>query len=136
VSVTAERRLLLDPYVQIGFGAILVTVSELLLKKGAMSGALLPAGIRWLGVGALASGWTWIGIATYLMSFACWLYVLRNLPLSVAFPLINIVQVLVPLAAHQFLGEVISMRRWIGIGCVLCGTVLVARTAARMEDQA
>jgi drug/metabolite transporter (DMT)-like permease len=103
--------------VQIALGALLVTASELLLKKGATSGVL-------------ASGWTWIGIVTYVLSFVSWLYVLRHMLLSVAFALINIVHVLVPLGAWWILGETISMQRWMGIACVLCGTVLVARSAA------
>ena len=101
-----------NPYFQIALGALLITTSELLLKKGATHGALL-------------SGWTWLGILTYILSFASWLYVLRHLPLSIAYGLITIVQVLVPLGAWIFLGETISMHRWIGIGCVLCGTLLV-----------
>ncbi len=130
------RRRLLDPYVQIGLGALLVTASELLLKKGATSGAAMPPGLAWLGVGALASWWTWAGIATYIASFASWLYVLRHLPLSIAFALINIVHVLVPLGAWALLGETISIKRWIGIGLVLCGTVIVARPAATAEEPA
>jgi len=112
------RRWFLHPFVQIGCGALLVTTSELLLKKGAMSGML-------------ASGWTWLGIITYLVSFASWLYVLRHMLLSVAFALINVVHVLVPLGAWAILGEAISTRRWIGIACVLCGAVMVSRPAAR-----
>ena len=99
-------------YAAIGAGALLITVSELLLKTGAMHGAL-------------RSGWTWLGVVTYLLSFACWLYVLRKMPLSIAYALISIVQVLVPLGAWIFLGEHISLHRWIGIACVLCGTLLV-----------
>ena len=111
------RRIFLNPYVQIGLGALLITASELLLKRGATSGAL-------------ASPWTWMGITTYLLSFASWLYVLRHMPISVAFPLINIVQVLVPLGAWWILGESIPLQRWIGISLVLCGTLLVARSEA------
>jgi len=101
-------------YLLIGCAALLVATSELLLKKGAMSGAL-------------SSGWTWIGIVTYLLSFVCWLAVLRRLPLSIAYPLINIVQALVPLGAWWILGETMSAQRWIGIACVLCGAIVVAR---------
>src|SRR4051794_25823787 len=61
-----------NPYVQIALGAVLVTASELLLKKGATA----AAGNSWLGVDALASWWTWGGIVTYVLSFASWLYVL------------------------------------------------------------
>jgi drug/metabolite transporter (DMT)-like permease len=117
------RRWFLNPYVQIGIGALLITASELLLKKGASSGEVV--GI--FGIGALASRWTWLGILTYLLSFASWLYVLRQLPLGVAFALINIVHVLVPLGAWLLLGEMISLQRWIGIACVVGGTALVAR---------
>ncbi len=102
----------MKPYAAIGAGALLITAAELLLKTGAMHGAL-------------RSGWTWLGILTYLLSFVCWLYVLRKLPLSIAYALISIVQVLVPLGAWIFLGESISMHRWLGIACVLGGTLLV-----------
>lgn len=109
-------------YVQIAAGALLVTASELLLKTGAVRGGLL-------------SGWTWLGILTYILSFASWLYVLRHLPLSVAYGLITIVQVLVPLGARLFLGESISVQRWAGIALVLCGTIIVAQSAARIEER-
>jgi len=71
----------------------------------------------------------------YLVSLACWLYVLRHIPVSIAFGLISVAQVLVPLGAWLFLGESISPRRWIGIASVLCGTVLIARTIVRRGDQ-
>ena len=93
-----------NPYVQLGIDALLVTTAELMLKKGATTGAQLPPSIAWLGIGALASMWTWIGILAYLLSLACWLYVLRHIPISIAFGLISIAQVLVPLGAWMFLG--------------------------------
>ena len=100
-----------NAYVQIAIGALLVNVSELLLKKGAVAGGL-------------ASGWTWLGITTYILSFLSWLYVLRHLPLSVAYPLISVVHLLIPLGAWLVLHEVISARRWIGIAFVFTGVVM------------
>jgi drug/metabolite transporter (DMT)-like permease len=111
----------LNPYVQIAVGATLVTVSELLLKQGAMRGGLLSAT-------------TWLGILTYILSFPSWLYVLRHIALSIAFALINVVHVLVPLGAWLLLGETISLQRWMGIALVFCGTLLVAKSAAKMEE--
>jgi len=111
-----------SPYLWIAIGALFVTASELLLKTGATRGALL-------------SGWTWLGILTYILSFASWLYVLRKLPLSIAYGLMTIVQALVPLGAWIFLREQISPMRWVGIACVLCGTLLVARSAAAIEER-
>ena len=108
-------------YLVIALDALLITASELCLKLGAPE--------------ALRSGWTWCGIATYILSFLCWLYVLRHLPLSIAYGLITIVQVFVPIAAHVFLHEAISPQRWVGIACVLAGTLIVAQSAARVEHR-
>lgn len=121
----------LNPYVQIAIGAVLVTASELLLKRGATA----AGGTSLLGIGALASPWTWGGIVTYVLSFASWLYVLRHVPLGVAFGLINVVHVLVPLGSWVLLGEAISPRRWAGIGLVTAGIVLTARSVAAAEEK-
>lgn len=124
-----------NPYVQIAIGALLVTASELLLKKGATAAPHLPGPIAWVGVSALASAWTWGGIVCYLLSFASWLYVLRLLPLSTAFALINVVHVLVPVSAWALLHEHVSMRQWSGITLVLFGIALVARPVAHAEER-
>jgi drug/metabolite transporter (DMT)-like permease len=119
----------LHPYTQIAIGAVLVTASELLLKKGASIAG--PA--SYFVLGALASGWTWLGIGFYLLSFFNWLYVLRLMSLGIAFGLINSVHVLVPIGAWALLNESISAKRWIGIGLILLGLVILARPAASAE---
>ena len=125
------RRVLLNPYVQLGLNALFTTAADLLLKKGATAGET----VTWYGLGALVSPWTWLGILAYLLAFGCWLYVLRHIPLSIAFGLVTVVQLLVPLGAKFLLGELISPQRWLGIGCVLCGTVLIGRIAAQVEEK-
>ena len=121
----------LNPYLQIGLGAVLVAASELMLKKGAS--AVVGESPGWFGVAALASPWTWGGIVCYIASFLSWLHVLRFVPLSIAFPLINVVHVLVPLGALVFLHEPVSLRRWIGIGLILVGILAIMRPATTAE---
>ena len=123
------------PVLQLAVGAILVTVSELLLRRGAerFSGAGGAEGI--FGIAALASAWTWIGIICYVASFGSWILVLRRLPLSIAFPAINVVHVLIPIGCWLFLGESISVRRWVGIALVVCGILLLARPFVKAEEQ-
>jgi drug/metabolite transporter (DMT)-like permease len=130
-ATPAKLKGFFNPYVQIAIGAVLVTASELLLKKGAIAS---PGG-SWFGMGALASLWTWGGIVTYLLSFASWLYVLRFVPLGIAFSLISIVHVLVPLASWALLAEKVSAARWTGIALVFAGIVLIARDAAKVEEK-
>ena len=124
----------LNPYVQLGIGAVLVTASELLLKKGAT--AVPTAGwLAAIGVAALASWWTWAGIVTYLLSFASWLHVLRFVPLGIAFAVINVVHVLVPLGSLVFLHENVSTKRWLGIALVLTGLLLMLQQVAKAEEK-
>ena len=120
-----------NPYVQIGIGAVLVTASELLLRKGAIS----APGASWLGINALASIWTWGGIVTYILSFVSWLYVLRFVPLGIAFSLISSVHVLVPLSSWLLLAEKVTTMRWLGIALVFAGIILIARDAANVEEK-
>ena len=125
-----------NPYVQIGIGAILVAISELFLKKGASAAPQwgnVPAGLG--GMAALASGWTWAGILFYILSFVSWIYVLRFVPLTVAFALINLVHVLVPIGAWLVLGEQIPIRRWIGIVLILSGIIMVVGPATKAEEK-
>ena len=127
------RDAFLNPYVQLALGALLVTSSELLMKKGASG---VPAGtVGWFGIGALGSWWTWAGIVTYILSFLSWIYVLRFVPLGIAFALISVVHVLIPLGAWLFLHEAVSLRRWSGILMVLCGLLLILKPAVKAEQR-
>jgi multidrug transporter EmrE-like cation transporter len=126
------RSIFLNAYLQIALGALLVTASELLLKSGASSRA---AEIGVFGVAALGSARTWLGILTYCLSFASWVHVLRTIPLGIAFGLINVAHVLVPLGCWIFLGEAISPARWLGISLVIVGLVLVAKPVAAAESK-
>ena len=122
-----------NPYFQIGVGALLVTASEMLMKKGAIDPA--SGNVGWLGISALGSLWTWLGILTYIMSFLSWIYVLRLLPLGVAYALINVAHVLVPLGSWLFLHEAVSPQRWAGIGLVVCGILLILKPVVNAEKK-
>jgi undecaprenyl phosphate-alpha-L-ara4N flippase subunit ArnE len=123
-----------NPYTQLAVGAVLSTASELLLKRGASSAPAAGGAASVVGVTALLSGWTWVGIALYVLATFSWLHVLRLLPLGIAFGLSNVVHVLVPLAAWLFLHETISSRRWLGIALLLAGLVALARPTAAAEE--
>ena len=124
-----------NPWLQIALNAIIVTISELFLKVGARQTAHLTSVLSWTGYTGLASLWTWLGIVFVVLSLVSWLYVLRLVPLSVAFPLSNVVHVLVPLSSWIVLGEQISPRRWTGIALVLIGLFVVAKPFARIEEK-
>ena len=128
-------RWLANPWLQLALNALLVTAYELFLKLGARATAHLAGGWSWTGLSGLLSPWTWLGIVCMILSLLSWLYVLRELPLSLAFPLSNVVHVLVPMSCWIFLGETISSRRWFGIVLVIAGLVVVAKPFARIEEK-
>ena len=125
---------LANPWLLLVFETLFVTASETLLKVGASQTEHL-AGWEWTGVLGLGSIWIWCAIVLVILSFLCWIYVLKYIPLSIAFPLSNVVHVLVPLSCWIFLGEYISMRRWCGIGIVILGLAVVAQPVARIEER-
>ena len=113
----------------LALNAALVTVSELLLKKGALAAASsdVPRWLSWTGVAALSSGWVLAGIVCYLLSFVNWLYLLRTVPLHVAFPVTNLSHALIPLGAWVWLGERFGPVRASGIALIITGTWFVVR---------
>jgi drug/metabolite transporter (DMT)-like permease len=128
-------RLLANPWLQIALNVLIVTASEVCLKLGARDTAALNQSWNWTGVTGLFSLWTWLGILCLILSLVSWLYILRHIPLSVAFPLSNAVHVIVPFASWIFLGELIAPRRWLGISLVLIGLAIVAKPVSRMEEK-
>jgi drug/metabolite transporter (DMT)-like permease len=128
------RRRLLNPWLLLAFEALCVTASETLLKVGA-SRTERVAGWEWTGLLSLASIWIWGAIVLVILSFLCWINVLKDIPLSIAFPLSNVVHVLVPLSCWIFLAEHISPRRWCGIAIVILGLAVVGQPVAKIEEK-
>ncbi len=124
-----------NPWLQLALSVVCVLVSELLLKRGATDIAYLSSAWSWTGVNGLASPLVWLGIAFVIASFVSWLYVLKYIPLTIAFPLSRVVDILVPVSCWILLGEFISPRRWCGIALVVIGLALVAKPVARIEER-
>lgn len=124
-----------NPWLHLAISVACVTVYELLLKRGAAETANLSSTWSWTGLTGLASIYVWIAIVFVIVSLITWLYVLRYLPLSIAFPISQAVHVLVPLGSWLVLGENIVTLRWVGIALVSLGLAVVARPVARLEEE-
>jgi len=124
-----------DPRLHLALSVICVLFSELLLKRGAVQIANPANELSWTGINGLGSPLVWWAILFIIASFITWLYVLKYVPLSIAFPLSRVVDALVPICCWIFLGELISTRRWIGIGLVIIGLAIIAKPVARMGER-
>jgi undecaprenyl phosphate-alpha-L-ara4N flippase subunit ArnE len=69
-----------------------------------------------------------LGLTFYVMGAAFWLMVLSKLDLSLAYPMLALTYVLIPLASQFILGEQVPALRWLGVGVIFVGVVIVAQT--------
>ncbi|OPZ60106.1 MAG: 4-amino-4-deoxy-L-arabinose-phosphoundecaprenol flippase subunit ArnF [Deltaproteobacteria bacterium ADurb.Bin510] len=68
---------------------------------------------------------TWLGALTYGLSFMLWLKVLARFELSYARPLVGLSYVIVAALSLIVLGERPSALRWLGIGLVTAGVIVI-----------
>lgn len=127
---------LANPWWQLALSVACVTAYEILLKLGATETShLADARWAWTGLSGLASFYVWLGIPLVILSLITWLHVLREIPLSIAFPISQAVHAFVPLGSWLILGESINHLRWCGIALVLLGLAIVAKPVARLEER-
>ena len=125
-----------NPWVQLGLSVMFVTAYELLLKVGATETAHIAGnGWAWTGLSGLASIYVWAAVPLVILSLITWLHVLRLMPLSIAFPISQVVHAFVPLGSWLILNESVSRLRWAGIALVLLGLAIVAKPVARIEER-
>lgn len=114
-------------------GVLLNAVAQLLLKAGAAS-----AGQINLAAGAPALWRTATGLALhpailgglvcYAISVVVWIVALSRVEVSIAYPMLSIGYVVNALLAWWLFGENLNAQRWLGIGVIIVGVVLVARS--------
>lgn len=120
-------------YLYLAITVILITISEIFLKIGAVATASADA--NWLGLSSLASSHVWIGTTLLVVSSVTWILVLRVMPLYLAFTICSIIHVTIPVCSWVLLNDYISPVRGIGISLVLIGIWVIARPASRIEER-
>ena len=114
-------------------------ITGVLLNAGAQ--LLLKAGTNALGVITLtADNWAGmlvrmatqvpfvLGVLCYVLSLFVWILGLSRVPVSIAYPLLSIGYIVNAIAAHYLFGEAVTLARWLGIGFIVVGVWLVARS--------
>lgn len=112
-------------------GVMLNAIAQLLLKAGARTLAGLPVSFAYAGVLAgrvIQSGPILGGLACYVVSVAVWILALSRVPVSVAYPMLSVGYVVNALAAWALFAEALTVQRLAGIGIIILGCWLVARS--------
>jgi drug/metabolite transporter (DMT)-like permease len=83
--------------------------------------------LRFIGK-AVRNGWVWLAMPLLAASFYSLLILLSWAPLSVVIPASAFNYVVGTLGAKYLLKEQVSARRWMGVGLVFLGVILVLTT--------
>ncbi|MEH2358967.1 EamA family transporter [Nostoc sp.] len=73
----------------------------------------------------LLSPYFLIWFICYTFMTILWLYVLRTIPLSQAFPVLGLMYALIPIASHYLLKEEVIFSQWVGISVIITGVIMV-----------
>ena len=107
-------------------GVLMSAAGGLFLKLGALK-IEYDLGIASI-IYKLAFNWEiLLGVLMYFIPVLIWIFLLKKIELSYLQPLFSMVYVVTPVLAIYVLHEHVPAARWIGIGFILIGVVIVAR---------
>jgi len=112
-------------------GVLLNAMAQLALKAATrVSGPLIAgdAGVSQRALSVLAVPSFWWAMLAYGLSVIVWTVGLSRVPVSQAYPLLSLGYVINIGLAWWLLGEVPNVQRVAGIGVIVLGVVLVARS--------
>lgn len=101
-------------------GVLLNAGAQLLLKAGTNA--------RPLGLALAIEPHILAGLACYVVSVVVWVVALSKVPVSIAYPMLSIGYVVNAVAAYYLLGETLTPMRLAGIGVIIVGVFIVARS--------
>ena len=112
-------------------GVLLNATAQLLLKAGTNRVGefafawdnVVPIGMK-LATSAPILG----GLACYVVSVVVWILALSRAPVSVAYPMLSVGYIVNAVAAWMLFGESITAQKMVGIGFIVVGVFLVARS--------
>jgi drug/metabolite transporter (DMT)-like permease len=115
----------------LSFGVLLNALAQLGLKAATrVTGPLVAAdGGTWnRALELITVPSLWFALSAYGLSVVVWLVALSRVPVSQAYPMLSMGYVINIGLAWWLLGEVPNVQRVIGVGVIVAGVVLVARS--------
>ena len=112
-------------------GVLLNAAAQLLLKAGTNTlgnltmegGEIVGTALR-VGTNPYIAG----GLACYVVSVGIWIVALSRVEVSVAYPMLSIGYIVNALAASYLFGESLTAQKLVGIGLIIVGVYLVAKS--------
>jgi drug/metabolite transporter (DMT)-like permease len=121
----------LSDFAILSTGVLLNALAQLGLKAATrVSGPLIAtdSGVLERALRLLVVPSLWYALCAYGLSVIVWLVALSRVPVSQAYPLLSMGYVINIGLAWWLLGEIPNVQRVLGIGVIVLGVVLVARS--------
>ena len=112
-------------------GVLLNAAAQLLLKAGTNrigEFAFTVDNVLPVGAKIAASPHILGGLACYVVSVVVWILALSRVPVSIAYPMLSIGYIVNAAAAWMLFGESLTAQKLVGIGFIIVGVWLVARS--------
>lgn len=112
-------------------GVLLNAAAQLFLKSGTNAVGhfdfhldnVVPIGLK-----IAANPWILGGLTCYVVSVVIWIMALSRVPVSIAYPMLSIGYVVNAVLAYYLFGEALTAQKLVGIGFIIVGVWLVARS--------
>jgi len=112
-------------------GVLLNAVAQLALKASVRDVGeigLVLSGSGGVALRLLSEPWLWVGLFCYGISVIVWILALSRVDVSIAYPMLSIGYVVNAVAAWAWFGEALSLARVGGIGIIILGVFVLARS--------
>jgi undecaprenyl phosphate-alpha-L-ara4N flippase subunit ArnE len=101
---------------------LLISIGQVLFKlTSARAGGADMAGL----LAVILDPYLIVALVIYGIGTVVWVYVLKSVPLTVAYPFMALTFCAVPLLAWGLLGETLSLRYGLGTGLIVAGLLVI-----------
>lgn len=112
-------------------GVLLNAIAQLALKASVSETGVISLDLPSLLSSAsslIVNVWLWLGLVCYGVSVVVWILALSRVDVSIAYPMLSIGYVLNAIAAWHLFDEPMGPGRLVGIGIIILGVYVLARS--------
>ena len=112
-------------------GVLLNAIAQLALKASVSDTGIINLDMQSLlsSAGSLAFNlWLWIGLICYAISVVVWILALSRVDVSIAYPMLSIGYIVNAVAAWHLFDEPMNLGKVVGIGIIIVGVYILARS--------
>jgi len=112
-------------------GVLLNAIAQLALKASVNDTGIINLDVQsmFTSAASLASNlWLWLGLSCYAISVVIWVLALSRVDVSIAYPMLSIGYIVNAIAASHLFNEPMGLGKIIGIGVIILGVYILARS--------